>query len=89
MAATEFILEANTLTSSSVNKSSYILRSATSPSKAEKELGYSPKYNTSEMFRESYDWFINNYETINQITKGSAHKKPVKEALLSVFRWIS
>ena len=57
--------------------------------KAEKELGYSPKYNTSEMFRESYDWFINNYETINQITKGSAHKKPVKEALLRVFRWIS
>ena len=34
--------------------------------KAEEELGFSPRYSTSEMFCESYDWFINNYETINK-----------------------
>jgi nucleoside-diphosphate-sugar epimerase len=57
--------------------------------KAESELGYTPKYTTGEMFRESYDWFITNYQIINKNSKGSAHKSPLKESLLRVFRWIS
>jgi nucleoside-diphosphate-sugar epimerase len=57
--------------------------------KAEEELGFSPKYNTSEMFCESYDWFINNYETINKYKKASVHKMAVKESLLKIVKWIS
>ena len=57
--------------------------------KAKKELGFLPKYNTSEMFCESYDWFINNHQSINKDEKTSAHRKPVEEALLKVLRWIS
>lgn len=57
--------------------------------KAKKELGFLPKYTTNEMFRESYDWFINNHQSIKIDEKVSAHRKPVKEALLKVLRWIS
>ena len=35
--------------------------------KAESELGFIPKYTTGEMFRESYDWFITNYQIYNNI----------------------
>ena len=58
-------------------------------SKAMNELGFSPKYTTNEMFRESYDWFIDDQKSKNILGKVSAHKKPVKEALLKVLRWIS
>ena len=53
------------------------------------ELEFIPKYTTGEMFRESYDWFINNHQSINKDEKVSAHRKPMKEALLKVLRWIS
>ena len=56
--------------------------------KAKKELGFFPKYNTSEMLCESYDWFLNNQQSIIKDNKGSIHRKPVKEALLKVLRWI-
>ena len=58
-------------------------------SKAMNELGFSPKYTTNEMFRESYDYFINDHQSIKINEKTSAHRKPVKEALLKVLRWIS
>ncbi len=58
-------------------------------SKAEEELGFSPKYNTIEMFRESYDWFINNVDSIKLDDKTSVHRKPVKEAILKIIRWVS
>ena len=55
--------------------------------KAKEELRYSPRYKTIEMFRESYDWFINNYQSINKTTKASVHKKPAKEGILCILRW--
>ena len=59
-------------------------------SKAEcEELGFTPKRRTNEMFRESYDWFINNLDSMEYDKNISAHKKPVKEAILKVVRWIS
>tara|TARA_A100001011_G_scaffold400685_1_gene517570 strand:- start:4906 stop:5937 length:1032 start_codon:yes stop_codon:yes gene_type:complete len=58
-------------------------------SKAKKELGFSPKFSTSRMFQESYDWFLENRHLINSQNNNSVHKKPVNEALLKLLRWIS
>ena len=57
--------------------------------KAKLELGFTPKRTTNEMFRESYDWFINNLDSMEYDENTSAHRKPVKEAILKVVRWIS
>lgn len=57
--------------------------------KAKTELGYNPQKNTKEMFQESYDWFIENIDSINKKNNSSTHKKPVNEAILKILRWIS
>jgi len=57
--------------------------------KAKEELGFLPKYTTNNMFCESYDWFINNYESINNSKDASPHRKLTREALLKVFRFKS
>ena len=42
------------------------------------------------MFRESYNWYIENLDSAVNGENISAHKKPVKEAILKVVvRWIS
>jgi nucleoside-diphosphate-sugar epimerase len=51
-------------------------------SKAERELGYAPKYSNASMISETYDWYIANKATL----KGahlSHHKSPVKQQILS------
>ena len=52
-------------------------------------LGWNPKFSNDEMFRESYDWFINNFDSIKLDDKTSDHRKPVKEAILKIIRWVS
>jgi len=51
--------------------------------------GWKPQYSNDEMFIESYDWFIKNRHIINLNNKASAHRKPVKEALLKVVKFFS
>lgn len=53
------------------------------------ELGWKPGYSNDEMFRESYEWFRANYDRLKAEKAGSAHRKPVKEALLKVVKWFS
>ena len=53
------------------------------------DLGWNPKFSNDEMFRESYDWFINNFDSIKLDDKTSAHRQPVKEAILKIVRWVS
>jgi len=57
--------------------------------KARKALNFNPQYSTDEMFRESYDWFLSNYGSLANNKSLSAHRKPVKEALLKVVKWLS
>ncbi len=52
-------------------------------------LGWKPKYSNDEMFRESYDWFQQNYDKILAEKAGSAHRRPVKEKLLWVLKQFS
>ena len=53
------------------------------------ELGWKPRYSNDEMFRESYDWFLENYDRIAAEKAGSAHRRPVKEMVLSLVRRLS
>jgi nucleoside-diphosphate-sugar epimerase len=52
-------------------------------------LGWKPKYSNDEMFRESYDWFINNYDRLAAAKAGSAHRRPVREGLLWLLKKMS
>jgi len=49
-------------------------------------LGWKPRYSNDEMFRESYDWFIANYDRLVAEKAGSAHRRPVREGLLWVLK---
>jgi nucleoside-diphosphate-sugar epimerase len=53
------------------------------------DMGWKPKYSNDEMFRESYDWFMENFDRMKVEKSASAHRKPVKEALLKVVKWFS
>lgn len=53
------------------------------------QLGWQPKYSNDEMFRESYDWFQQNYDKLVAEKAGSAHRRPVKERLLWLVKQFS
>lgn len=52
-------------------------------------LGWKPRYSNDEMFRESYDWFLAHPNAVGEHKDGSAHRKPVKEAMLAVLKYFS
>jgi hypothetical protein len=52
-------------------------------------MGWRPKYSNDEMFRETYDWFVANYETLRQEGQGGANSSPVKEKILWLLRKLS
>ncbi len=53
------------------------------------KLGWKPKYSNDEMFFESYDWMIKNYDHIVLNKQASAHRNPVKEKILYLLKLIS
>ena len=52
-------------------------------------LGWKSKYSNDEMFRESYDWMIQNYDNLIVNKEGSAHRNLVKEKVLYLLKLIS
>jgi len=52
-------------------------------------LSWRPKYSNDEMFQESYDWFISNYDQLSAAKAGSAHRRPVREGLLWLLKKLS
>ncbi|WEX91695.1 NAD-dependent epimerase/dehydratase family protein (plasmid) [Sinorhizobium garamanticum] len=56
-------------------------------SKAQKELGYAPKYSNSQMIIESYDWYQANRASLSKHGK-SHHKSPVKQRLLALVPYL-
>jgi nucleoside-diphosphate-sugar epimerase len=52
-------------------------------------LNWRPKYSNDEMFRESYEWFVNNYDRLAAAKAGSAHRRPVREGLLWLLKKLS
>jgi len=53
------------------------------------DLGWSPKYSNDEMFCESYDWFLQNYDRLAAEKAQSPHRRPVKEGILWLLKHIS
>ena len=53
------------------------------------DMGWKPKYSNDAMFKESYEWFLENFDRMKIEKEASAHRKPVKEALLKVLKWFS
>jgi hypothetical protein len=53
------------------------------------DMGWKPKYSNDGMFRESYDWFLDNYGKTAISEKSSAHRKPVKEKVLKLLKMLS
>jgi nucleoside-diphosphate-sugar epimerase len=45
-------------------------------------MGWRPRYSNDEMFSESYQWFLTNYDRLKAEKAGSAHRRPVKEGIL-------
>jgi nucleoside-diphosphate-sugar epimerase len=52
-------------------------------------LGWKPRYSNDEMLQESYDWFLAHPDAVSAHKEGSAHRKPVKEAMLAVLKYFS
>jgi nucleoside-diphosphate-sugar epimerase len=52
-------------------------------------MGWKPRYSNDEMFQESYDWFLRNYNRLQAEKAGSAHRRPVREMMLRVVKWCS
>ncbi len=52
-------------------------------SKAERELGFAPKYSNAAMIVESYDWYVANKAAVAR-ARLSHHKSPVKQQILAV-----
>lgn len=52
-------------------------------------LNWRPKYSNREMLVKSYDWFVENRDKINVEKNTSAHKKPVKQGLLKIIKFLS
>lgn len=51
-------------------------------SKAEKELGYAPKYSNTSMIIETYNWYLENKAELSK-ARQSHHKSPVKQQVLA------
>jgi len=56
--------------------------------KANDELCWTPRYSNEEMFVESYEWYIQNRDTLAGQGATSHHRGPVKEGALRLLRWI-
>tara|TARA_B100001057_G_scaffold495083_1_gene593254 strand:- start:421 stop:1467 length:1047 start_codon:yes stop_codon:yes gene_type:complete len=61
-------------------------------SNAEKDLSYSPYYSNNEMFKESYNWYVNNRDGIlSGKIQGSGHQSKIRQGILSLtpylLRW--
>lgn len=52
-------------------------------------LGWKPRYSNDEMFRESYDWFLQNRERLAAEAAASPHRSSVKQGLLGLLKRFS
>lgn len=55
-------------------------------SKAQKELGWQPRFSNNEMFAQSYDWYLQNREAILRSHGASHHRSAVKQGILRLVK---
>ncbi len=52
------------------------------------ELGWEPRFGNAEMFRQSYDWYLDHRDTLmNSTSASSPHRSRVKQGVLRVASW--
>lgn len=57
--------------------------------KAQTELDWQPKYSSKQMFEQSYDWYLDNRDSVlYDSKKQSAHRSKLKEGALGLLKWI-
>jgi nucleoside-diphosphate-sugar epimerase len=57
--------------------------------KAKSELGWTPLYSNTEMFKQAYDWYLQNRDILNANSGSrSPHRSPIKQGILGVVKWI-
>ena len=54
-----------------------------------RELGWKPRYSNDEMFRESWDWFVQNQGRLAAESASSPHRSVVKQRLLGLLKRFS
>lgn len=52
------------------------------------ELGWAPRWSNEEMFRESYEWYVANRESILAEHGASHHRSAVRQGVLRLLRWL-
>ena len=55
--------------------------------KAKTELDWSPKFSNTEMFRESYQWYIDNREQVYKEKGRSFHRSALKQRMLGLVKY--
>ncbi len=55
--------------------------------KAQRELGWQPRFSNEEMFIESYDWYLQHRDAVLATTSASHHRSPVKQGVLTLVKW--
>ncbi len=53
--------------------------------KAEKQLGFTPKYSNKQALIRNYEWYLKNYKTYEKVT-GVSHRVPWKQGILKLFK---
>ncbi len=64
-----------------VSKDSFV-----SIEKAEKILGFTPKYSNRDALLRNYTWYLENYNKFSE-TAGVSHRVPWKQGILKVIKW--
>jgi nucleoside-diphosphate-sugar epimerase len=54
--------------------------------KAQRELGWQPRFSNEEMFLQSYDWYLKNREAVLRSHGASHHRSAVKEGVLGLVK---
>jgi hypothetical protein len=50
--------------------------------RTKRELGWSPRFSNAEMFRESYDWYLDHRDAVLGRRNDSPHRSPIRQGVL-------
>lgn len=56
--------------------------------RARTELGWEPRFSNEEMFKSSYDWYVQNRERVLAERGLSHHRSAVKQGVLNLVKWV-
>lgn len=57
--------------------------------KAKSDLGWAPRYSNIEMFKQAYDWYLQNRDLLDMDSgERSPHRSPIKQGVLRIVKWI-